>query len=83
MSDYQTLNFEVEGTRISVVVRNALALAAFGIVVGGLGFVGLLNGGRWGDLLVGIGVGLLLASGWLGADALRLRDRDVPSIVSK
>lgn len=83
MADGDKHVLEDQGTRLSVVIRNAVGLVAAASVIGGIGISGVLSGERWGDLVFGIGVGFLIAGGWLGMDAVRLRDKDVPSLIAK
>lgn len=72
---------EHEGTRISVCLRLALTLAALGSLVGGIGLAGVANAAIWGSITLGVGVGLLFASGTVGFDAYSNRGVNRTSFV--
>lgn len=72
---------EHEATRLSVCLRLALFLAALGTLVGGVGMAGIAIAAIWGDIALGVGVGMLFSSGIVGFDAYSNRGVQRGSIV--
>jgi hypothetical protein len=75
------IGLEDEATRMSVSIRIALHLASFGMLFGCVGLVGVIQRAIWGDICLGIGVGLLFACGLAGLDAYRSRGVNVRCLV--
>ena len=76
-----TKSAEHEATRISVTIRLSLLLLAWGSLIGGCGLFEVSRQAAWGDITLGVGVGLLFSAGLAGYMALRERGKDVHCVV--